>query len=95
MTIETALPCDDADVLVYLGDACIPITSETATGVLNNANLGGGTLPTSGLVTLNGSSVDCGSLQSGATAGLGMRGTIGFFDTSLADLFGLITLDCQ
>jgi hypothetical protein len=95
IVIESALPCDGTDPSITFGDVCVPITTETASGVIQNANLGGGTLPTSGPAVLNGVPGDCVNLQSGVTSGIEMRGTVGFLDSTLGDAFTSIRLDCQ
>jgi hypothetical protein len=95
--VETGPPCGTGPVLLTLAPQCIPLTTETTTGVLTNANNNfncpGGEpgpgctqIPPTGRLTQTGAPVTCEQLSSGVVTGMNLVGNISFFDSTIGDL---------
>jgi hypothetical protein len=93
INLEDALPCGTDPDPTVVGESCIPMTTQTATGVVNNANLLGQTL---GPTTVPGVPFDCAALDNSITSGAELSGIVNFFDNeTLGDLHVLLTVVCQ
>lgn len=94
ITVEAALPCDGLDVIIDVGSTCIPLTTATSTGSINNENNVGGTRITpaiSGVPTPG-----CEDLATSITTGTKLVGIINFLDNStLGDLDVTASFTCQ
>jgi hypothetical protein len=90
ITVESNLPCDGTDVTTTLGDYCVALTSERATGTLLDADLNSGAI----VGELSGTPIGC-SAMSAATTGLELGGNLSFFDTGLGDLEVPLRVVCQ
>ena len=97
IVIELDLPCDGVDPLITLGSACIPLTTGTATGIINDSNyVLGDTLP--GIFdnppqTATGVPVDLAEPR--LTSGLELVGQLPFFDSTIGDLQLGLELVCR
>ncbi len=99
LTVEpnpgNGMACDGADVQINVGDTCAPLTTESVSGIIHNANNGGGTLPTGGPFTGNGTEIPCATLASSSTAGLSAKGAAAFYASTIGDILAGLTLTCQ
>ena len=97
LTVEANAPCGDGDVIINLGDACVPLTTATVSTLMTNANFSSTiTVPKSGVpLSSSGAPVECPALTSDALTGLKVRGAINFFGSALGDLAVLLAADCQ
>jgi hypothetical protein len=95
LVVESAAPCDGSDVAIQVGDACIPLTSVTATGKITNSNFnqmpcpGGGPpcmVPAGGAIMNSGNPVSCDAYTTGPLTGLKAVGVVNFFGSALGDL---------
>lgn len=94
--IESALPCDGADVLLDLGDRCLPITTETAQATLVDRDHVAGAMLPSGIDILGGSPVTCETLQSQGAAGTVFISAANAFDVPRAgDVYLIFGLGCE
>ena len=97
--IDVELPSDgdclDADT-IKLPALCGPITTQASTGVLIDANnTGGKMIPAGGPTTVNGVNANCASLAASTMTGTRVVGALGFFDSTLGDIFARLTFTCQ
>ncbi|MEO8602132.1 MAG: hypothetical protein ABI629_06115 [bacterium] len=96
LSVETAPPCDGADVLFSIGDRCAPFTTAPVTNLLANANFTSGDLPVDGVALHEGLPVPCADLVGGnGVSGLRMTSAADFFGTALGDLAVEIFAECQ
>lgn len=97
LTVEAAAPCGDGDVTINLGDACVGLTTGTASTLITQANFSPSvTVPKSGVpATGGGEPVTCEALTADQLSGFKIRGVINFFGSSLGDLAVLLAADCQ
>jgi len=96
IAVETALPCDGADTLITIGSACIPLTTGTATGIIQDANyVAAATLPSGGAKTATGALIDPDTLLSTGTSGMTMVGQIAAYDSAIGDLEVEVEMICQ
>jgi hypothetical protein len=86
--------CDGSDVNIRIGDTCSPLTTQMATGILNNANNGGGKFPPSGFAD-TGSSGTCASFGSGSTADIKLVGAAEFYASTIGDINSQLTILCE
>lgn len=93
LEVEPQLPCGDGDATISLPPVCIPLTTESTTGVLLQAN----NSPTGkiGPVADTGAALSCADLAAGRTAGMQLVGNISVFDSTLGDLEIEIDWACQ
>jgi len=94
INVEGSLPCDGTDVTIALPPVCIPLVSESSTGLLVNAppNPPGYQIgPKTGM----GEPVSCEQLETGSPSGLAVVSNISFFDSALGDLEAAIDFTCQ
>ncbi len=99
LTVEpnpgNGMACDGADVSINVGDTCAPLTTEAVSGIIHNANNGGGTLPSGGPFTGSGAEIPCATLASSSTAGLSAKGAAAFYGSTIGDILAGLTLTCQ
>ena len=94
ITVETALPCDGADIIIDVGQTCIPITTGTATGEINFYNFAAGTNST-GPVTGT-PTPGCVDLATSVTTDTQLVGVVNFLDNSvLGDLDVVVSFTCE
>ena len=94
ITVETALPCDAADIIIDVGQTCIPITTGTASGSINNYNFGGGTKVTAASTGVP--TPGCVDLETSITTGTKLVGVVNFLDNSvLGDLDVTVSFTCE
>ncbi len=95
INVESAAPCGDGDVLIGVGTRCLPLTTETITSQIVDANNTPGKLfPPSGF-TNTGARADCPALATSTTTGIKLVGAVNFFDSALGDLTTTELLICQ
>jgi hypothetical protein len=84
ITIESGAPCGDGDVGSSLGSRCIPLTTETISSQIHNADPDPGpgvdfpVPPASD----TGNAIDCLDLAAGITTDLTLVGTLNFFESA-------------
>jgi len=93
--------CDQAMPTIQLAPVCGAVTTAQAKGLVKNANntpaktippIGGvGTAPD----IINGIATTCGTIQTSTLTGLKLVGHLGFFDSTLGDIFSTNTFICQ
>lgn len=97
LTVEKAKPCGDGDVTISLGDACVGLTTGTASTLITQANFSpAATVPKNDMPGASGGApVACSALTADQLSGLKGRGVINFFGSALGDLAVLMAADCQ
>jgi hypothetical protein len=86
--------CGDA-VVETLPPRCVGMTTATATGQNHNANnMMGSDQPSFGS-TASGTALACSAIEGGSLTGLELVGHTVFFDTTLGDNFGRLSIVCQ
>lgn len=93
LDVEPALPCGDGDATISLPPTCIPLTTQTAEGVLLQANNNPDTQI--GPVSNTGAALDCTELENGRVTDMGLVGVMSFFDSSIGDLEIELDWVCQ
>lgn len=104
--VETGPPCGTGAKLLTLAPQCIPLTTETATGVLTNANNnfsctngepgpGCAQIPSSGRLVLKGAPVTCEQVRAGNVSGMNIVGNISFFDSTIGDIETQLDWTCK
>ncbi|MFQ5514596.1 MAG: hypothetical protein ACE5FG_09150 [Myxococcota bacterium] len=90
-------PCGNGDILIAVGEQCVPMTSTTATSVINDSNFTGGqTIPPVGPpATKTGVPGDCVALATSTTTGIQLVGYANFFDSTIGDLQSTLSFICQ
>jgi cysteine-rich repeat protein len=91
--VEIRSPCGDGDVLISVGSACIPLTTESFTTVILDSNNSAPPVPIAG--SLLGAPISCQDLASSVTTDLRMVGAINFFDSTVGDLAVALNFRCQ
>jgi hypothetical protein len=86
--------CDGNDVSIRVGDTCSPLTTETATGVLTNANNGGAQVPPGGF-TDTGLPGNCASLATSNTSGIRLVGAAEFYASTIGDINSQLRVICE
>ncbi|MFQ5513483.1 MAG: hypothetical protein ACE5FG_03530 [Myxococcota bacterium] len=86
-------PCGNGDVLLSLGDRCLPLTTQVSSGFILDANLAPGA--TLGPAVLTGVPGDCGALASSVTSGLTLVGHTSLLDTVFGDALAGFVLRCE
>lgn len=109
--VQTAPPCGQGGVLLRLPPQCVPLTTETASGILINANnvtdparcvIPGPScnqIPNRGergeKLVVTGKPVSCEQLRSQGMSGVNLVGNISFFDSTLGDLETQLDWFCE
>lgn len=96
LRVESALPCDGADVLLDVGERCLPFTTEGAQASLTDQDhVAGDDLP-HGTDELGGAALSCDTLRSAGTSGLLTVSAANAFDVRLAgDVYLIVGLACE
>lgn len=96
ISVETAAPCDGADVIFRVGDRCVPFTTETAQATIVDANnMPGEQLPP-GLDINSGVPLACAQLAADGTSGMIIVSSVGIFDVQMAgDIALQFLLGCE
>ena len=88
--------CGDQPVTIQLPPVCGGVTTETSTGVVNDANNSTGvTIPATGPESVDGVNLTCDALKAKTITGLTLKGQLGFFDSTLGDIRSRNTFVCQ
>jgi hypothetical protein len=93
--------CDQAVPTISLAPVCGAVTTTSAKGLVQNANnTAAKTIPPIGGVGTapdikTGAAISCGTIQSSTLTGLKLVGHLGFFDSTLGDIFSTNTFICQ
>lgn len=103
LTVEpipgNGMACDGADVNIRIGDTCAPLTTEAASARVDNANGGGGTLPTTNPpFTGTGTRLTCPALAATTAtnrSGLQMRGAAAFYASTIGDILAGLVVNCR
>jgi hypothetical protein len=95
INVELAGPCDGADILIAVGERCIPLTSEALSSQIQNTNNSPGKVFPDPAATNAGVAIDCLDLATSATTGLRLVGTVNFFDSTIGDLNTMQAFTCQ
>lgn len=94
--VEAALPCDGTDVLIDIGERCVPITTENAQALLGDQDLVPGKVLPAGFDLIGGTARTCDALRSSGASGMILVSTINEFDLPLVgDVYLLLGLGCQ
>jgi hypothetical protein len=91
LTVEMASPCNGTDLLIDVGQACIPVTTQRAKGRIDDGNFVPGSTvpgPTPGPDANDRSGVplSCAQLDTSTTTGLEGVGAVNFFGSTIGDL---------
>jgi hypothetical protein len=94
--IEAALPCDGTDVLVDIGDRCLPLSTEGMQATLvDRDHVAGESLP-AGVDVFGGQPVSCAALRESGPAGMLLYSTANAFDVPIAgDAYLVLGLGCD
>jgi hypothetical protein len=97
--IDVELPSDgdclDPDT-IKLPALCGPVTTQTSVGVLRDANnTAAKTIPSGGASSVSGTAISCATLSSSTTTNMNVVGALGFFDSTLGDIFARLAFTCQ
>ncbi len=93
--VEINPPCGDGDVLIAVGTRCLPLTTETVTSQMHNANNSGGKNFPVPATNLLGVPADCLDLETSILTGTRMVGSLNFFDSTIGDLTTAEDFTCQ
>jgi hypothetical protein len=103
--IDVELPsnglCDQPNPSIQLAPVCGAVTTATAAGLILDANnTGGKTIPPIGGVGVapdvkSGTATSCATMSTSTLTGLKLVGHLGFFDSTLGDIFSTNTFICQ
>jgi hypothetical protein len=99
LTVEMQSPCNGTDILINVGQACIPVTTQRAKGKIINGNFVAGSTVPSAVTSCAGSNgtgsdcndrdgapIACAVLDGGSTTGLSGVGAVNFFGSTIGDL---------
>lgn len=96
LRIETALPCDGADVVLDLGDRCFPFTTETAQATLTGQDHVFGRMLPSGIDLIGGKALACETLRTSGLGGMiGVSATNAFDVPGAGDVYLLLAVGCE
>ena len=99
IVVETAAPCNGTDILINVGNTCIPVSTEEASGLVTNSNfnsgVGGDFCPTGPTCTVpgfgftndqTGTPIPCATMDASTVTGFVGVGAVNFFGSTLGDL---------
>lgn len=99
LNVESAAPCGDGDVLIPVGQSCIPLSTQRADVLITNANFNQCGSPPCMIPPSPGSvaGVDlmCSTFDGGSSSGLKGVGAVSFFGSTLGDLAVTLEATCQ
>ena len=87
--------CDGADTSINVGPACAPLTTASSSGIINNANNGGGTFPAGGPFSDTGAAANCTALPSSTLTGVRLVGSSVFYGSTIGDIDAQIGAKCN
>jgi len=84
-------------VTIAIGETCIPVTTQRATGLISDANFTPGSfVPAPPNVNdQSGTGLDCATFDTSTTTGLSGVGAVNFFGSALGDLSVGLRATCQ
>lgn len=93
----TGAPCDGTEVMVDIGDVCLPVSTQRASGSITDANLMGQTVPNpSSYNDGTGVPASCDDVDLGSLSGLKGVGAMNFFGSDLGgDMSVALRFTCQ
>lgn len=85
------------NVLINVGETCIPVTTQRATSLISDATfVPGSKVPVPPAVNdLPGTPVSCATLDAGTTTGINGVGAVNFFGSALGDIAVGLSAQCQ
>jgi hypothetical protein len=109
LTVEMAAPCNGTDLLIDVGNACIPVSTQRAKGRIVDGNfVPGSTVPSAATMCTppgspdgshcndqSGSPLACATVDSSDTTGLAGVGAVNFFGSTIGDLSVGLKATCQ
>jgi hypothetical protein len=109
LTVEMGGPCNGTDVLIEVGNACIPVTTQRAKGRIEDGNfVPGSTVPSAVTSCMPagmpdgshcndqlGLPLDCAVVDTSDTTGLVGVGAVNFFGSTIGDLSVGLKATCQ
>ncbi len=94
--VEADSPCGDGDVLIAVGTRCLPLTTQTVSTQITDANNSPGKLfPPGPPAVLTGVPGNCEDLATSITTGTRLVGALNFFDSTIGDLVTKEDMVCQ
>ena len=98
IVLEFLAPCGDGDLILVVGSSCIPLTTESVTGLITNFNnVAMDDFPDPNGIGISeiGVPMSCDDLASSVTTGVQLVGAINFFGTTLGDLAVSLAFSCE
>lgn len=99
LNVESAAPCGDGDVLIPVGETCIPITTQRTDVLITNANFNTcGSPPCMvppSAASVLGTNLACPVFDGGSASSLKGVGGVAFFGSTLGDLAVTLAATCQ
>jgi hypothetical protein len=100
ITVEVLAPCDGSDLLIDVGSACIPYTTQRAKAKIVDANfVAGSTVPGPApgpdANDQTGAGLPCATLDTSTTTGWIGVGAVNLFGTTIGDLSVAVRAVCQ
>lgn len=100
LNVESAAPCGDGDVIIPVGQTCIPLTTQRADALVTNANFNQCVsppclIPPAAPASVLGADLSCPAFDGGSATGLSGVGAVTFFGSSLGDLAVTLQATCQ
>jgi hypothetical protein len=91
LTVEMGAPCNGTDLLIDVGQACIPVTTQRAKGRIDDGNfVPGSTVPGAApgpdSNDRTGAPLSCAQVDTSTTTGLEGVGAVNFFGSTIGDL---------
>jgi hypothetical protein len=81
---------------ITLPSLCGGLTTQSSKGVLVDANnTAAKTIPAGGAATVSGTNISCATMSTSTTTGMKVVGALGFFDSTLGDIFARLSFTCQ
>jgi hypothetical protein len=97
LVVESAAPCNGTDTTIDVGQTCIPVSTQRASSIVNDANFNpGSTVPPPPNVNDQlGVSIPCATVDASTVTGLRGVGAVNFFGSALGDLAVGLKATCQ
>ena len=101
IVVETAAPCNGTDILINVGNTCIPVSTEEASGLVTNSNFNACgnspcTVPVPGITNdQTGVPIACTTMDASTVTGFVGVGAVNFFGSTLGDLSVGLKSTCQ
>jgi hypothetical protein len=96
LVVESGSPCNGTDIIIDVGETCIPVSTQRATSLISDANFSPGSfVPNPPNVNdLSGAPVACATMDGSTVTGLIGVGAVNFFGSALGDLAVGIKATC-